>query len=421
MHFEIPYGNKILAMDVDDTRVMAVLSPNDVPKHDETEILKESLNHPIASKPFEAFLLGAQNILCVVNDASRPSPTVRFLDVVFDLLKDRPIRFLVATGSHPGPSENELRTLFGNYLERFRNRIHIHDAKKEEDLVIAGKTRFGTDVLLNRFVLDADRIVTLGTVEPHYFAGFTGGRKSFLPGCAAYAAIEQNHKLALSPKSRTCELEGNPVHEDMEEAAALLSGKQIFALQVVVDGEDRICAAFAGNLGAAFQRAVEKSRRMYCVPVPEPADVVVGAVTPPLDADLYQAHKALENAKPVVKRGGIFILVAPCTRGLGNDGFVRQLASEKNPADVIKKVEREYKLGFHKSVKIAEFVQHSQCWAVTDLDPGILKSMFMRPFGDLHHAVDEALSQKPNGKILFIQSAGTVVPNIAQENLYRRK
>jgi nickel-dependent lactate racemase len=410
MHLEIPYGDRILPVDVDDRRVLAVVSPKDGTSCDEIEILKEALNHPIASKPFEAFLSGGKNVLCIVNDATRPSPTVRFLDAVLDLLKDLPVHFLIATGSHPSSSENDLRILFGRHLDRFRERILAHDAKNEACLTAIGKTRFGTDVRLNRLILEADSIISLGTVEPHYFAGFTGGRKSFLPGCAAYSTIEQNHKLALHPESKICALEGNPVHDDMEEAMVFLNGKSIFSIQVVMDQDDQICAAFSGGMDSAFKKAVQKSREAYCVPVPEPADVVVGIVSPPLDVDLYQAHKALENAKSAINPGGVFILVAQCRQGIGNDAFVRLLSQEKRPADVNRKVTQEYKLGFHKAAKIAEFVLHSNFWALTELDPRLLKSLFIRPANDLQKAIDQALFLKPNGKILFIRSAGTLVP-----------
>jgi nickel-dependent lactate racemase len=412
MHLEFPYGDRISTVEVDDHRVMAVLSPSEAPAPGETELISGAIRRPVASTSFEAFLLDAEDVLFVVNDATRPSPLERILDAVSPALKNRKIRFLVATGTHPPPDERDLRRLFGRHLQTHRECIEIHDANNESETTPVGTTRFGTAVRLNRRVVDARKLVVIGTVEPHYFAGYTGGRKSFLPGCAAYATVESNHRFALDPGSKTCMLEGNPVHEDMQSAAEMLGGKSVFSIQTVLDGKDRIVAAFAGSLDSSFRLAVAESRKVYCVPVPGSADVVIGAVSPPLDTDLYQAHKALENAKPAVKKGGIFILAAACPQGPGNDAFVRLLSSETRPQDVLRRVRKEYKLGYHKSARIAEFVLHSQCWAVTDLDPEIPRSMFMRPFAGLQAAVDEAIAQKPEGKILFIRSAGTVVPEI---------
>jgi nickel-dependent lactate racemase len=412
MHLEFPYGDRILPLDVDERRVMAVLSPNPMPSRDEVEILSAAIRHPVASKSFEAFLSDAEDVLFVVNDATRPSPLERILDVVSPALKSKNAGFLIATGTHPAPDEADLRLLFGRHLGTHQGRIAVHDARNESDMVHVGTTRFGTEVRFNRRVADARKLIVIGTVEPHYFAGFTGGRKSFLPGCAAYGTVESNHRFALDPGSKTCTLEGNPVHEDMLSAAEMLADKPVFSVQTVLDGNDRIVAAFAGDLNSAFRRAAEESRKVYCVPVPEPAGIVVGSVAPPLDADLYQAHKALENAKPAVKRGGIFILTAACAHGTGNAAFITLLSSEKRPEDVLKKIERGYRLGYHKSARIAEFVLHSQCWAVTDLDPSVLLSVFLRPFDSLQAAVNTAIEQKPDGKILIVRSAGTVVPEI---------
>jgi nickel-dependent lactate racemase len=415
MHLEFPYGDRILPLDVEDHRVMAVLSPNEVPARGEADLISDAILNPVASKSFDAFLSDAEDILFVVNDATRPSPLDPILDAVSPSLKNKKVGFLVATGTHPAPDDGDLRLLFGRHLGTHRESIAVHDAKNDSETVFVGMTRFGTAVRLNRRVVDAKKLIVIGTVEPHYFAGFTGGRKSFLPGCAAYATVESNHRLALEHSSMTCALDGNPVHEDMQSAAEMLRDKSVFSIQTVLDGNGRIVAAFAGDLDSAFRLAVCESRKVYCVPVPASVDIVVGSVSPPLDADLYQAHKALENAKPAVKKGGIFILAAACPHGPGNDAFVRLLSSEKRPEDVLGKVRKEYKLGYHKSARIAEFVLHSQCWAVTGLDPAIPRSMFMRPFTDLQSAIDEAITQKPDGKILIIRSAGTVVPEIQEE------
>ncbi len=322
------------------------------------------------------------------------------------------MRFLVATGTHPAPDEPGLAAVFGPRLADVRGRILIHDCRKDEELVSIGRTPAGTEVRINRAVAEADRLVVIGAVEPHYFAGFTGGRKSFLPGCAAYSTVERNHRLALEPGSAVLALEGNPVHEDMTAAAGLIPEERVFSIQAVFDGEDRICAAEAGSLGVSFRRAVRVAESVYGVPAAglAPAGIVVAVVSPPLDADLYQAHKALENAKAALRPGGVFILVASCRNGLGNDAFVRLLASETEPRAVVEKVRSEYRLGHHKSVKIAEFACHSRLWAVTRLDPGVLETIFIRPFGDLQAALDAAFRGEPEARALFVRSAGTVVP-----------
>ncbi len=412
MIFEYLYNNNTLSVKVDDCRVAGVLSPASVSAGDARSILREALKHPAGAPALTDFLSGSLNPLCIVNDASRPSPVPAVLGAAPEIAGHPNMRFLVATGTHPAPDEAGLAAIFGPHLDEVRGRIRIHDCRKDDELIHIGRTPAGTEVRINRAVAEADRLIVIGAVEPHYFAGFTGGRKSFLPGCAAYSTVEQNHRFALDPGSAVLALEGNPVHEDMEAAAALIPGERVFSIQAVFDGEDRICAAEAGSLSASFRRAVRTAETVYGVPVPghAPAGIVVAVVSPPLDADLYQAHKALENAKAALRPGGVFILVASCKNGLGNDAFVRLLRSGKDPESVIEAVRKEYRLGHHKSAKIAEFAGHSRLWAVTRLDPGVLESIFIRPFGDLQAALDAAFRGEPETRALFVRSAGTVVP-----------
>jgi lactate racemase len=421
MNFEYPYDGRTLSVEVDDRRVAGVLSPAAVSAGNPADIVRRALSRPSGPATLAGFLAGAKAPLCVVNDASRPSPVPAVLDAAPEISGHPGLRFLVATGTHPAPAESGLRSVFGPHLEKVRGRVTIHDCRNEAELVPLGRTPAGTEVRVNRLVADADRLIVLGAVEPHYFAGFTGGRKSFLPGCAAYSTVEQNHRLALDPASAVLALEGNPVHEDMEAAAALLPPERIFSVQAVFDGEDRICSAEAGSLGESFRRAVRTAASVYGIPVDGPADVVVGVVSPPLDADLYQSHKALENAKAAVRPGGIFILVSACAAGLGNDAFVRLLASETEPRAVVEKVRRGYRLGHHKSAKIAEFAGHSRLWAVTRLDPGVLQSIFFRPFGDLRAALDAAFRGNPECRVLFVRSAGTAVPVLRNPDPARRR
>jgi len=410
MRLELPYGNRTISAMVPEDRGMTILSSPNAGMMEEKYIIPNAFQHPEASKKFEAFLLNAQKILIIVNDADRDNPTPFVLDYILPFLEKIHVEFLIATGTHPVPSESDLQKIFGSHLSRFRKHIHIHQATQLHECLFVGRTRRGTEVKLNRRVVEAEKILVIGSVEPHYFAGFTGGRKAFLPGCAAFHSVEQNHRLALDPNAQVLRLKGNPVHEDMEEILDFLRGKSIFSVQTVFDRNGKLAFAFAGDLEETFYQGVEASKKIHTVRVPEPADIVIGAVIPPLDVNFYQAHKAHENLKGVIRPGGIFILVAPCPKGIGNDAFARLLSAYSDPKQVVKEVHQNYRLGFHKSVRIAEFVQNAQFWAVTEMDPEMLQSLFIRPFPDLQSAMDEALKQKSNGKILVVPSAGTTVP-----------
>ena len=168
-------------------------------------------------------------------------------------------------------------------------------------MVLLGRSKSGTEMRINRRGVDAHKIVIISSVEPHYFAGYTGGRKSFLPGIASYETIEQNHKLALRPEACALKLKGNPVHEDMVDALSVVK-KDIFVINTVLDKNHRIYAATAGDIDTSLERAIVKANDVFISKIPEKTDIVVSVVKFPADIDLYQAQKGIDNAKYALRK-----------------------------------------------------------------------------------------------------------------------
>ncbi|MCK4408562.1 MAG: nickel-dependent lactate racemase, partial [Candidatus Eisenbacteria sp.] len=381
---------------------------------DEREILARALAHPAGSALLNTFLAGSADTVVIVNDAKRPTPTARVLDFIRPELEGTAeLTFLIATGTHRPPTPEEAATILGDAEKIPGARVLVHDATSACNMTYLGRTARGTEVRFSRLVVDADRIVTVGSVEPHYFAGFTGGRKTFLPGVAAYDTVRQNHSHALDPSACFMALDGNPVHEDMLDALALLGDRPIFTIMTVVDGERRICAASAGDIHSAFHSAVSEAREMFSVDVAGRSDIVVAVARSPVDSDLYQAHKAIESARLVLEAGGILILVAECREGLGNDAFVGQLRSADSPEDVARRIGEHYSLGDHKAIKLAELVMRAEIWAVTGLPDEMLESIFFHPCEGLQDALNAAIAEKgPAARVLFLMDAGTTVPRL---------
>jgi nickel-dependent lactate racemase len=409
---QIPYGREYVEVAVPDACLGEVIYPNEVPVKDEIQTLIHALENPIQSKSFNEFLSDAEDVLFIVNDGTRPTPTAKVLDIIYDQISGRNIRFIIATGVHRGPTESELREIFGKHLEVFRGRIFVHDSKKEEEMVTLGVSKNGTVMQVNRLGADAQKIVIIGSVEPHYFGGYTGGRKAFLPGIASYRTIEQNHKLALHPSARALILEGNPVHEDMEDAIQAIKEKEIFSIMTVLDREDRIYGASAGDITESLKAAIEKSNDVFSVEIHEKSDIVVAVAPYPMDVDLYQSQKALENGKLVLNPDGILILISKCRDGVGHDTFVRLLSEAGDPKTAIDKIGEKYILGYHKAAKIAEIAQWANMWAVTDLDPALLRAIFIQPFDSIQNALDAAVEKKGEVKIHFLMAASMTVPRL---------
>jgi nickel-dependent lactate racemase len=282
-------------------------------------------------------------------------------------------------------------------------------------MVDLGTTRNGTPILLNKRLFEVDRIIATGSVEPHYFAGFTGGRKAFLPGIAAYKTIQANHKQALSDAAHSLALEGNPVHEDMIDALPLIKAP-VFSLMTVLDKEQRLAAATAGDLIASFYAAVEIVRKIFCVRVPAKADIVVSVAKFPMDIDLYQSQKAIDNGAAALKDGGTLILVSICRDGIGDETYANLLASAQSPADALTRIREGYKLGYHKAAKMAAVSARATVQAVTELPAERLASMFIESAPSPQAALDEALAKaKAQGiaqpKILILSDGCVTVPD----------
>ncbi len=418
MRIDVPYGkDEHLAVELPEARLAGILEPNDVPIADERETLLRDVREPLDAPPLAEFLRGGQEVLFIVNDATRPTPTARVLDAIGDVLEadgagplaEAPIRFIVATGIHRAPTEEEYRQCFGAHLDTFRDRIHAHDARTDE-MVTLGTSKNGTVMEVNRLGAEAAKIVIIGSVEPHYFAGYTGGRKSFLPGIASHRTIEQNHKLALSSDAKALALEGNPVHEDMIDALATVR-TEVFSIQTVLDKHHRIYAATAGHIHRSFEAAIERANEVFAARIPRREDVVVSVVEHPQEIDLYQAQKGLDNGKLALAKGGVLILAAKCRTGLGEESFADLLTSASSPQDALDRIGRQYVLGYHKAAKMAEIGLWAEMWGVTDLPDAQLEGMFIRPFPDLQSAVDAALEKKgPTARVLFLMDGGLTVP-----------
>jgi nickel-dependent lactate racemase len=413
MEIKIPYGRSHIPVQIPEQNLLGVYHPNAVETGLDESIVLEAIQHPLDSPSFPEFVQDARDILIIVNDATRPTPTAQVLKIIHPQLQDAKVSFIIATGNHRRPTEEEFRFIFGDHYEIYRERIHVHDASKDEEMVYLGTCKSGTEMHINRLGVEAHKLVVISSVEPHYFAGYTGGRKSFLPGIASYRTIEQNHKNALLSEARLLGLEGNPVHEDMIDALNVVRDKEIFSIQTVLDRDRRIYAASAGNIHTSFEAAIEKAKEVFAVSIPEKADVVLSVAPYPMDIDLYQSQKALESGKLALKEGGILLMVSKCRMGIGDRIFMDLLNSAASAEAIMDRIAEGYVLGYHKAAKMAEINLWAEMWAKTDLPDETIESVHMRPVHDLQEAIDHALELKGNNaKILVLMDGSITVPII---------
>jgi lactate racemase len=418
MQIDLPYGKEgSLSAIIDDDIQIRFLEANDVEIKNEDQAVIDAIANPINSKNFKDFLSDAKQVLVIVNDATRPTPTQKVLDVIFDDLGKTRYNFIIATGAHRGPTQEEYLQIFGPYYEQIKENIIVHDARKKEDQVFLGTSSNGTQMYVNKAGVEADKFIIISSVEPHYFAGYTGGRKSFLPGIAGFETIEQNHKLALVPEACALSLAGNPVHEDMMDAIKTVK-QEIFSIMTVLDKHHKVYATCAGHIHDSFHAAIDKANEVFAAPLEKKADIVVSVVKFPQDIDLYQAQKGIDNAKLALKKNGIMILVAKCRDGIGGKAFADLLGSCDTPRQALDKIEQGYVLGYHKAAKMAEIGLWARMWAVTDVTPDVISKLFITPFSDLQTAIDKALEEKGrNASVLFLMDGGLTVPLVQKESI----
>ena len=390
MRVTIPYGKEQVEVDLPEP--CEVLVPNKVEIKNEDKLIKNALKNPLGSMHFEEFVSKSEKLLIIVNDGSRPTPTAKVLKFLYPTIKNHPdLKFLVATGVHRAPTKEEYNFIFGDLYNEFKDRIYVHDARKNEDMKYLGKSKNGTELYINRMVPETGNILIIGSVEPHYFAGFTGGRKSFLPGVSSYKTIEMNHKFALSEKAKSIALKGNPVHEDMIDSMKFLKNVNIFSIQTVLTSDHKIYAVTAGDIIKSFDAAVEYAKQIFCVPLKKKGNIVISVAPYPMDIDLYQSQKAIDNGKHALEKNGVLILVSKCRMGVGEDAFLKLLSRADTPEKLLELLSEEYRLGYHKAAKMAQIGTWAEMWAVSDLDDETIKKAMLKPFHDIQTAVDEAV------------------------------
>jgi len=413
MKLNISYKRDSIPLEIDDKRIIKIVEANDVPFVNEEDVIRSGLDNPVGKYTFDSFLSECDKLLVIVNDGTRPTPTARVLKNIHSKLKDMDVQFIIATGVHRAPTNEEYRFIFGDLYDYYKDRILSHDARNDE-MAYLGVSSNGTEMHINKLVTEYDKVMIIGSVEPHYFAGFTGGRKSFLPGVSSYKTIEMNHKHALHSDARALKLEGNPVHEDMIDALKTLNC-DVFSIQAVLDKKHKIYGLTSGDINESFFRAIDKAEEIFVTEIPEKADIVVSVAGYPMDVDLYQSQKALDNGKLALKDGGILIMVSSCREGLGEEAFYELLSSSETPAEVLEKIKENYVLGYHKAGKMAEVNLWADVRACSDLPDELWKKIFIKPVRDLQKAVDDALKEKgPDAGIILLTDGCMTVPKVEE-------
>lgn len=342
---KIPYAKDHLVCTLSDDRLIGILESKahhqNIAGKTQEDIVQRALEEPIGTLKLSELAKGKKNIVIITSDHTRPVPShVISPLLVREIRKGSPdaeITFLIATGFHRASSKAELIYKFG---ERFLNEINVvmHDCQNDRDMVKIGTLPSGGELVINKLVMEADLLVAEGFIEPHFFAGFSGGRKSVLPGVVSKVTVLANHcaKFIASDKAIAGNLKGNPLHIDMLFAAQ--QAKLAFILNVVINAEKEIIKAYAGDLIMAHEAGCQFVRELASVNA-RPADIVITSNGGyPLDQNIYQAVKGMSAAARSVNPGGVIIICAACNDGHGGDDFYQWFKAAAGPEEVLDKI-----------------------------------------------------------------------------------
>ncbi|MGN0957171.1 nickel-dependent lactate racemase [Megasphaera sp.] len=337
MHtFSLPFGKEKIKLELPEEQVAGVLVSHaheyKAPKS-EAELVADALANPIGSPKLSELAKGKKNCVIISSDHTRPVPShIIMPQLLAELRKGNPdidITILIATGMHRATTKEELIAKYGKEIAEHEKFV-IHVSRNDEDMVSIGTLPSGGDCRINKIAANADLLISEGFIEPHFFAGMSGGRKSVLPGIASKVTVLANHcsEFINSPNARTGILQGNPIHEDMLYAAK--AAKLAFICNVVIDADKKVIAAFAGDREKAHYAGADFEMKLAGVK-PVPADIVIttnGGY--PLDQNIYQSVKGMTAAEATCKEGGVIIDVSSCSDGHGGEDFYNNLKNAES-------------------------------------------------------------------------------------------
>ncbi|GAB6138505.1 nickel-dependent lactate racemase [Halanaerobaculum tunisiense] len=396
----LPYGKETLDVELPEERLEGVLvskAHEYTAEKSEEELVKEALNNPIESPRLSELAQDKEEVVIISSDHTRPVPSHVTMPILLEEIRegnpDADITILVATGFHRASTEEELRDKYGDEIVD-NERIINHDSRDEESMVKVGILPSGGELILNEIAMEADLLIAEGFIEPHFFAGFSGGRKSILPGIASKMTVLANHcsEFIGHQKSRTGILEGNPLHKDMLYAAE--QADLAFILNVAIDDQKKVVNAFAGDREKAHLEGCDFVERLSGADA-KPADIAIttnGGY--PLDQNIYQSVKSMTAAEATCKEGGVIIVASQCSDGHGGEEFYKTFHEAEKVREVMDQIEardrNETIPDQWESQVLARILLKFDVIMVTDVDKEMIENMHMHWAPDVQTAIEMA-------------------------------
>jgi len=412
--FELPYGDSTVEVSISAENLGFVLDIKDVKGvEDEAECILDSLRCPIGRLALRDSVTKADRVAVIVTDNTRACPNDRLLPPILAELEEKVARenitIIVALGLHAALDREQLTRLLGKDIVERYNVIN-HDPAQTTYL---GETSRGVPVDINTTVVEADFRISTGFIEPHFFAGFSGGRKSIAPGVFSLRSAYKNHSYRMieDPRSRAGILKGNPIHEDMVEQAKM--AKLDFIVNVLLNRKREITHVVAGDPIEAHEKGCEIEREIAGAKVNHKVDITITTNSgAPLDLDLYQTVKGMDNASLITRDGGIIIIASSCNTGVGPEAFRQLHASVNSPKAVFQKIKREEPIGVQWQNQILARAQlKNDIYLLSSLDDSVVSDVMIVPIHSMEEGLEKAFQALgDDAEIAVIPEGPLVLP-----------
>lgn len=418
---KLPYGKEYMEANIPEERLNAILVSGMheyKPKKSQEELVQEAIENPIGTPRLKEIAKGKDKIVIISSDHTRPVPSKIIMPLMLAEIRkgnpDADITILISTGCHRGTTKEELAEKFGPEIVA-NEKIYVHDCDDESMLINIGVLPSGGQLIINKLAVEADLLVAEGFIEPHFFAGYSGGRKSILPGISSRATVMYNHnaKFINSDRARTGSIDGNPVHIDMLYAAR--AARLDFIVNVVINAEKKVVHAVAGDCDLAHIEG-RNFLNTKCRVKSVPSDIVIttnGGY--PLDQNIYQAVKGMTAAEATINDGGVMIALAKSNDGHGGDRFYKSFKEEQ---DIDKIMDEFLATPSEKTIPdqwqsqiFARILKRCKVIYISDAPDEMVRDLHMIPV----HSIDEAIKNadeilgKRDSKITVIPDGVSVI------------
>jgi len=416
----MPYGNRKIEITLPANQKVDIFYP----KHPSTLIIDEESIYSIVSKGLsDSRTIKNWNkktkVVVVINDKTRPVPNNKLLPPLLHYLTENGIEksninILIASGTHTPMRNDEFKIILSqSIIEDYS--ILVHNCDDENQLAYKGLTSRGTPIYINKVFDNADLRIVVGDIEPHHFAGYSGGVKSAAIGLTGRKTININHKLLLDKNSFIGIYEENPLRQDIEEIGKIIGVD--FALNAILDEQKKLVKVFFGTPLMVMRDGIEFSKKMSLTPILKQYDFVIASAGGyPKDINFYQSQKALTHASLFCKDSGMVFLLAECSEGVGSEKyiqFVKNLPSQRSVIDKFRNA--EFEVGPHKAFQVAKIAERIRFKLFSEIHREILKGLLIDPINSLENEINDYIKHLPvNASIAVLPYATATIPILTE-------